>query len=71
MPALSSPSLADMPIDDPHAPRNDADRAWSEYNHHFAGFFVLAWASSPSAKAVGRAGRAIGPSSSSGSPCSC
>ena len=41
MPALSSPRLADMPIDDPHAPRTDADRAWSEYNHHFAGFFVL------------------------------
>jgi copper resistance protein D len=31
-----------MPVDDPHAPRTDADRAWSEYNHHFAGFFVLA-----------------------------
>ena len=41
MPSLSSPRLADMPIDDPHAPRTDADRAWSEYNHHFAGFFVL------------------------------
>ena len=42
MPSLSSPRLADMPVDDPHAPRTDADRAWSEYNHHFAGFFVLA-----------------------------
>ena len=42
MPSLSSPRLADMPIDDPQAPRTDADRAWSEYNHHFAGFFVLA-----------------------------
>ena len=41
LPSLSSPSLADMPVDDPHAPRTDADRAWSEYNHHFAGFFVL------------------------------
>lgn len=42
MPALTSPSLSEMPIDDPNAPRTDADRAWSEYNHHFAGFFVLA-----------------------------
>ena len=42
VPALTSPSLADMPVDDPQAPRTDADRAWSEYNHHFAGFFVLA-----------------------------
>ena len=31
-----------MPVDDPNAPRTDADRAWSEYNHHFAGFFVFA-----------------------------
>lgn len=42
MPALKSPSLNEMPIDDPNAPRTDADRAWSEYNHHFSGFFVLA-----------------------------
>ena len=42
LPALRSPSIADMPVDDRAAPRTDADRAWSEYNHHFAGFFVLA-----------------------------
>ncbi len=40
-PTLSSPRIADMPVDDRNAPRTDADRAWSEYNHHFAGFFVV------------------------------
>jgi putative copper resistance protein D len=42
LPALRSPSLAEMPIDDPNAPRTDADRAWSEFNHHVAGLLVLA-----------------------------
>lgn len=42
LPTLASPALADMPLDDREAPRTDADRAWSEYNHHFAGLFVLA-----------------------------
>ncbi len=42
MPTLRSPSLAEMPIDDPDAPRTDADRAWSEFNHHVAGILVLA-----------------------------
>lgn len=42
MPTLRSPSLSEMPIDDPNAPRNDADRAWSEFNHHVAGILVLA-----------------------------
>jgi len=42
LPSLSSPRIADMPVEDRAAPRTDADRAWSEYNHHFAGFFVLA-----------------------------
>jgi copper resistance protein D len=41
LPTLRSPSLAEMPIDDPSAPRNDADRAWSEFNHHVAGILVL------------------------------
>jgi putative copper resistance protein D len=41
MPALRSPSISEMPIDDPLAPRNDADRAWSEFNHHVAGILVL------------------------------
>jgi len=41
MPSLRSPSLSEMPIDDPNAPRNDADRAWSEFNHHVSGFLVL------------------------------
>lgn len=42
MPALRSPSLSEMPVDDPQAPRNDADRAWSEFNHHVSGILVLA-----------------------------
>jgi putative copper resistance protein D len=42
LPPLTSPAITDMPVDDRAAPRTDADRAWSEYNHHFAGFFVLA-----------------------------
>ena len=41
LPALRSPSLSEMPIDDPSAPRNDADRAWSEFNHHVSGILVL------------------------------
>src|SRR2546427_10444754 len=31
-----------MPVEDRNAPRTAEDRAWSEYNHHFAGLFVLA-----------------------------
>ncbi|MGH7365658.1 MAG: copper resistance D family protein, partial [Candidatus Rokuibacteriota bacterium] len=41
MPTLRSPSITEMPIDDPLAPRNDADRAWSEFNHHISGILVL------------------------------
>jgi putative copper resistance protein D len=41
MPALRSPSISEMPIDDPNAPRTDADRAWSEFNHHVSGILVL------------------------------
>jgi putative copper resistance protein D len=41
LPALRSPSISEMPIDDPNAPRNDADRAWSEFNHHVSGLLVL------------------------------
>jgi copper resistance protein D len=40
-PVLTSPNIADMPVDDRNAPRTDADRAWSEFNHHWAGIFVL------------------------------
>lgn len=41
LPRLVSPAHGELPVDDPWAPRTDADRAWSEYNHHTAGFFVL------------------------------
>jgi putative copper resistance protein D len=40
-PTFRSPTIDQLPVDDPNAPRTDADRAWSEYNHHMAGFFVL------------------------------
>src|SRR5262249_7936368 len=40
-PRLTPPPLSALPVDDPAAPRTDADRAWSEYNHHVSGLFVL------------------------------
>lgn len=40
-PTLRSPALSELPIDQRDAPRTDADRAWSEYNHHWSGIFVL------------------------------
>jgi putative copper resistance protein D len=42
LPTLRTPSLAEMPYEDPDAPRTDADRAWSEFNHHVSGILVLA-----------------------------
>ena len=41
MPAFTSPTIDQLPVDDRNAPRTDADRAWSEYNHHVSGLFVL------------------------------
>lgn len=41
LPALRSPSITELPVDDPQAPRTDADRAWSEFNHHVSGILVL------------------------------
>jgi putative copper resistance protein D len=41
MPAFRSPAISEMPVDDPLAPRTDADRAWSEFNHHVSGLLVL------------------------------
>ena len=41
-PTLTSPPIEDLPVDDRNAPRTDADRAWSEFNHHIAGLFVIA-----------------------------
>jgi len=41
-PTFTSPALEELPVDDPQAPRTAEDRAWSEYNHHIAGLFVLA-----------------------------
>jgi putative copper resistance protein D len=43
-PSFSSPPLEALPLDDPEAERTDADRQWSEYNHHMAGVFVLTMA---------------------------
>ena len=42
LPRLTSPPISELPVHDPNAPRTDADRAWSEYNHHISGLFVLA-----------------------------
>jgi copper resistance protein D len=41
VPAFTSPRLEDLPVDDRDAPRTDADRQWSEFNHNVAGVFVL------------------------------
>ena len=41
VPAFTSPRLEDMPLDDRDAPRTDADRQWSEFNHNVAGVLVL------------------------------
>ncbi len=41
-PRVTSPPHEELPADDRAAPRTDADRAWSEYNHNVAGLFVLA-----------------------------
>ena len=41
-PSFTSPRHEDLVVTNPQAPRNDADRAWSEYNHHVAGVVVLA-----------------------------
>jgi putative copper resistance protein D len=40
-PTFRSPQLSELPVEDRNAPRTDADRAWSEYNHHWSGLFVL------------------------------
>ena len=40
-PVFSSPRHAELPAGDREAARTDQDRAWSEYNHHVAGLFVL------------------------------
>ena len=55
MPSLRSPSISEMPIDDPLAPRNDADRAWSEFNHHVSGILVLIMGMLALLHATGRA----------------
>jgi copper resistance protein D len=39
-PSLSTPPIEALPVDR-EAARTDADRAWSEYNHHISGLFVL------------------------------
>ena len=41
VPSFTSPTIDQLPVDDPNAPRTDADRAWSEFNHHVSGLFVL------------------------------
>ena len=55
VPRLSSPPIEALPIDDKDAPRTDADRAWSEFNHHISGLFVLAMGLLGLLQASGRA----------------
>jgi putative copper resistance protein D len=54
-PALTSPKHEELPVDDPDVPRTSADRAWSEFNHHVAGLFVLAMGILAMLYATGRA----------------
>ena len=54
-PVLTSPKITDMPVDDRNVPRTDADRAWSEFNHHWAGIFVLVMGLLALVRATGRA----------------
>ena len=54
-PALTSPRIADLPVEDRNAPRTDADRKWSEFNHHWAGMFVLTMGLLALVHATGRA----------------
>jgi copper resistance protein D len=39
-PTFQTPAIRDMPVGDREAARTEADRAYSEYNHHVAGLFV-------------------------------
>jgi putative copper resistance protein D len=41
VPSFTSSALAEMPLEDREAPRTDADRQWSEFNHHTAGLIVF------------------------------
>ena len=55
LPRLSSPPIEALPVDDKDAPRTDADRAWSEFNHHISGMFVLTMGLLGLVAATGRA----------------
>ncbi len=54
-PSFSSPAIAEMPVESRDAARTDADRAWSEYNHHVAGLLVLTMGTLAVASRTGRA----------------
>lgn len=53
-PAFTSSKLEEMPLADRYAPRTDADREWSEFNHHVAGLFVLTMGTLAMLYATGR-----------------
>src|SRR5205823_4619053 len=57
-PVFTSPKLTDMPVDDPNAPRTDADRAWAEVNHPWAGHRAPVTRPPAPAHATGRPRRA-------------
>ena len=61
MPRLSSPPIAQLlaaaaPMDDTLATRQPEEYAWSEYNHHAAGFFVFTMGMLALLDQTGRAG---------------
>jgi copper resistance protein D len=61
MPRLSSPPIAQLlaaaaPMDDTLAARQPEEYAWSEYNHHAAGFFVFTMGMLALLDQTGRAG---------------
>jgi putative copper resistance protein D len=61
MPRLSSPPIAQLlaaaaPMDDTLAIRQPEEYAWSEYNHHAAGFFVFTMGMLALLDQTGRAG---------------
>jgi putative copper resistance protein D len=54
-PTFASPAFDELPVRDRDSARPDEDRAWSEYNHHVAGLFVLAMGLLATVHGLGRA----------------
>ena len=54
-PTFASPAFDELPVRDRDSARPDEDRAWSEYNHHVAGLFVVAMGLLATVHGLGRA----------------